>query len=107
MAKFEKGKSGNPGGRPKANHKLTELARARTEEAVITLANIMLDENAPHSARVNAACALLDRGHGKPMQMTEVTGKDGEPLFPEVSDNDLARRVAFILAEAGDYEELH
>lgn len=105
MAKFVKGQSGNPGGRPKANHRLKELAQARTEEALNTLVEIMGDENAPHSARVTAACAVLDRGHGKPMQMTEITGKDGEELFkPIVSDNELARRIAFILTKPGDKE---
>jgi hypothetical protein len=28
----------------------------------------MEDESAPASARVSAACAILDRGHGKPTQ---------------------------------------
>lgn len=31
---------------------------------------------------------------------SEITGKDGAPLIPEQSENDKARRVAFLLAKA-------
>ena len=35
------------------------------------------------SARVSAACALLDRGHGKPKQRQEVT-LDGSECFLQI-----------------------
>jgi Family of unknown function (DUF5681) len=38
---FEKGQSGNPGGRPKVVAEVRELARAHTGEAVATLVSIM------------------------------------------------------------------
>ena len=66
MAKFEKGQSGNPGGRPKEVAEVRELAREHTPEAVNTLAEIMLDKDAPPAARISAATALLDRGYGRP-----------------------------------------
>jgi hypothetical protein len=47
------------------------LARAHTESALRTLAAIMNKENAPESARVSAAQALLDRGWGKAVQFVE------------------------------------
>lgn len=78
--KFVKGNRANPGGRPKSNHKITELARQHTELALRTLAEIAGDEEAPHSARVSACSALLDRGWGKPPQAMEVSGRDGQPL---------------------------
>ena len=39
-------------------------ARAHTEMAIRVLVEIMLDPSAPHSARVNAATQILNRGIG-------------------------------------------
>jgi hypothetical protein len=70
---FEKGRSGNPGGRPKVVAEVKELARAHTSEAIETLVSIMTDPKGAAAARVSAANALLDRGYGKPPQ--HVTGE--------------------------------
>jgi Family of unknown function (DUF5681) len=63
--RFEKGQSGNPGGRPKAYGEIRELARQHTELALRTLAEIA-ERGENESARVSAANAILDRGWGKP-----------------------------------------
>ena len=60
---FEKGQSGNPGGRPKVVAEVKELARAHTGEAIETLVSIMTNPKSAPAARVSAANALLDRGH--------------------------------------------
>jgi hypothetical protein len=65
---FEKGQSGNPGGRPKVIAEVKELSRAHTGAAIETLASIMSNSKAAPAARVSAANALLDRGYGKPPQ---------------------------------------
>ena len=65
---FQKGQSGNPGGRPKVLGDVQELARQRSPEAINTLVKIMQNEKAPPAARVVAANSLLDRGYGKPTQ---------------------------------------
>ena len=71
--KFPKGRSGNPGGRPRDEQKVAELARSYTKEAIETLAELM---RSSHDGRVRgtAAQALLDRGWGKPR--VEVFGNE-------------------------------
>jgi hypothetical protein len=70
---FQKGRSGNPGGRPKVVAEVKELARKHTGKAIETLVSIMDNPKAAPAARVSAANALLDRGYGKPPQ--HITGE--------------------------------
>ena len=62
---FQKGQSGNPGGRPRDEQKVAELARSYTREAIETLAELMRSGN-EERVRGMAAQGLLDRGWGKP-----------------------------------------
>ena len=62
---FPKGQSGNPGGRPRDEQKVAELARSYTTEAIETLVALMRSGN-DERVRGTAAQALLDRGWGKP-----------------------------------------
>lgn len=81
---FEKGKSGNPSGRPRVllpdGRSLSDLAKDHTQAAIDTLIEVATDKAAPSAARVGAASAILDRGWGKPMQSVELTGEDGGPV---------------------------
>ena len=83
---FQKGQSGNPGGRPKVVAEVKELAREYTAEAIQTLVSIMTNPKSASAARVSAANALLDRGYGKPPQ--HITGENGVSYvarLPEVA----------------------
>ena len=63
---FQKGQSGNPGGRPKEVAEVKALARSHTATAIETLVSIAKSKKATDAARVSACIALLDRGWGKP-----------------------------------------
>jgi len=73
MAKFVKGVSGNPGGRPAGVGEIREIAREHTGAAIRILVKVMKDQSAAPSARVGAATALLDRGWGRPAQTLNAT----------------------------------
>lgn len=64
----------------KATVVVRDAAQAFTEDALTTLSTIMKDGTQPAAARVAAANALLDRGHGKPKQSLEASGPGGAPL---------------------------
>src|ERR1044072_2746251 len=85
---FQKGTSGNPGGRPRELGDVQELARERSPDAINTLAAIMDDQKAAPAARVSAAKALLDRGYGKPTQPISQTLTKIDPST--MSDEELA-----------------
>jgi hypothetical protein len=82
---FPKGKSGNPGGRPKLPEDVKhvrELARQYTAQAVAALVEVLDSDSA--AGKVAAANALLDRGWGKPEQQITGAGEQGEHLFREI-----------------------
>ena len=62
--KFIAGYSGNPGGRPKDEYRVAELARSYTVEAVETLVDLMRHSR-DDRVRGTASQALLDRGWGR------------------------------------------
>ena len=71
---FQPGQSGNPGGRkPKSaeERELEEIAKANSPDALATLIAIHKNPKMPPAARVTAATAIMDRGHGKPTQPIE------------------------------------
>ena len=63
---FQKGRSGNPGGRPKEIGEVRDLARQHTPQAIEAMSSIMNDEHAPPAARIASAEALLNRAWGRP-----------------------------------------
>lgn len=69
---FQKGQSGNPGGRPKECAEVKELARQYGPEAIEKLVALLRGGD----ARVAKAAAdsLLDRAYGKPSQAVDLSG---------------------------------
>jgi hypothetical protein len=73
---FQKGVSGNPGGRPAASYDIATLARQYAPEALQALHDALNDPR----LKVQAAQVLLDRGFGRPLQRQELSGPDGAPI---------------------------
>ena len=65
-----KGYSMNPGGRP-SNKELQQACRAKSQDALDTLIEVMNNQEARNMDRIKAAQALLDRGFGKPVQQVQ------------------------------------
>ena len=70
--KWVKGMSGNPGGRPKLEVSIRDLAQQNSMEALETLVQVM--RTGKPGERLIAANAILDRAYGRPTQSVEMSG---------------------------------
>src|SRR5579871_5558077 len=68
---FQKGQSGNPGGRKKIPVHVTELAQAETEACIKKLVALRDGKKVAHSVQLGATLALLDRAWAKPSKPIE------------------------------------
>jgi hypothetical protein len=78
---------------------LAAAAREYSAEALGVIYAIMTDRKAPHSVRLAAAMALLDRSHGRPTQRMMVDLPEADPSL--LSDRQL---VGIILQETREEE---
>jgi hypothetical protein len=60
---FQKGQSGNPGGKPKAKESLAEIAREATPKAMRTLIAIMENDKASFAVRAYCADKVITANH--------------------------------------------
>lgn len=101
---FQKGVSGNPGGRPPGAHAFAELCRAKTPQALDALEKALKEPR----ERVAAAQVLLAYAHGKPIQRNEHTGADGGPIQTQQVEDPRApidELIAGALAKAQEQKE--
>ena len=67
---FQKGQSGNPGGRSKLPADIREAFKAKAPEALEVLTRCLQSDD--DRIAMMAAQAILDRGYGKPTQSIDV-----------------------------------
>jgi hypothetical protein len=80
------GRPPGPNGRGAAFKHLRELARSYTEEAVLTIVNIMR-KSRDDRLRLDCANAILDRGFGKPREGEVVEQEDiVTATYPTLAD---------------------
>jgi hypothetical protein len=84
---FKKGKSGNPGGRPKEDAEVRAAARLHGIDAIDKLVELMNGDNP--RVQISAANAILDRGFGKPSQIMDlsVSGETHEERVKRLMNN--------------------
>ena len=68
---FEKGKSGNPGGRPKMDDETKAILKAAAPDAARLLVEMMNNPVTGEKTRLQAAQTVLDRVYGKATQPIE------------------------------------
>jgi len=84
--RFLPGMSGNPSGRPRVAAEVVELAREKAPAAIERLEWLMFNAESEQT-QAFCACALLDRGYGKPVQgVVAAIATTTEPL---TGDSDL------------------
>jgi hypothetical protein len=69
-------------------------------EVCNTVMNVIREQKFAGAAADLLNPAIIARDLGL-ADKSEITGKDGAPLVPEVNEGEIARRIAFALAKAG------
>ena len=90
--------SGRKKGVPnKATAEIKAVAQKHGRKAINRLVKLLKSEN--EGTQIKAAIELLDRGYGRPITPTELSGPDGAPLTPTepLSTWELSRKLAAVL----------
>lgn len=99
MSRFKKGKSGNPGGRPKVVADVRDLARQQSPAAFKELGRLALKAKS-EPARLAAIREILDRAYGKappadeaPPVTVNSTPENNGIIKIEFFDGDTGQRI--------------
>jgi hypothetical protein len=96
--------AGRPAGVPnRVNSDLRQAAQEYTPEALATLRSIC-NSGTSEAARVAAASAILDRGHGKPTTTAEVVA-DVTQRGASYSSEPISETVAWIQRVLAEHKE--
>lgn len=87
---FQKGQSGNPGGRPKRGESLTDILRRLGDIKDVNYNGESIERKRAIAEAIwqkaivdkdfQAIKYIYDRCDGTPVQMSEITGRNGEPV---------------------------
>ena len=117
---FQKGRSGNPGGRPKLPADIREAFKAKAPQALEVLTRCLQSED--DRIAMMAAQAILDRGYGRPTQSIDANINDDpvryivelpkksattEEWLEEIRREDAERALVTGVAAAVDDEQTH
>lgn len=96
-AKWAKGVSPNPGGRPSGFNEIQNSARALGPLAIQRLGEILADPKAKHVAVIRAAELILERGFGKPPAFSTSSPSAFKDAL-QMTDAQITERLAAIRA---------
>jgi hypothetical protein len=85
-----------------ASFNLAALARSKTTTAIEIISRIMVDPAASHADQLKAASIILDRGHGRAVNVN--IDSDFETQFGDLSDDELneqARSIIGFIQDSG------
>jgi hypothetical protein len=117
---FQKGRSGNPGGRPKLPADIREAFKAKAPQALEVLTRCL--QSGDDRIAMMAAQAILDRGYGRPTQSIDANINDDpvryivelpkksattQEWLEDIRREDAGRALVTSVAAAVDDEQTH
>ena len=117
---FQRGRSGNPGGRPKLPAEMREMFRAKAPQALEVLTRCLQSDD--DRIAMMAAQAILDRGYGRPTQSIDANINDNpvryivelpkksattQEWLEDIRREDAERALVTGVAAAVDDEQTH